>query len=323
MPAPPFRIGAVSIDPPLVFAPMVGLSHSPLRSLVAELGRPGLFFSEMLSASRLPSESFASAPALHRTPAEFPLAHQLFAATPEQAERGARALLRGEGDIIDFNLACPAPAIAGKMRAGAFLLSDLGQSEAILQRLRRTVSQRPLTVKIRLGLRPDLVYLKDLCQMLEGCGVEAICLHPRLVGEKLKGRARWEYIGHLKTMSRLPVIGNGDVTSAADCRRLFAATGCDGVMIGRAAVQKPWLFGEICGRPFEASPASLLAIYLDCCRRITGLYPERRALGRIKLFTWYYAANLRFGHRFAAHAQGAESLAAWEEMTKRDFLPAA
>lgn len=315
----PFSIGQVTVDPPLILAPMAGVSHSPLRQLVAAFARPGLFFSEMLSAKHLPDDVKKRSFWLQRTEVERPMAYQLVASSAAEAAVGGAALNDYGAEIVDLNLACPAPAIAGKRRAGGFLLSDLALVTEILVALRAVVSC-PLTVKIRLGTTPDLAFLRDLAGVLEGCGVDAVTLHPRLTSEKLKRRARWEYIGHLKAMTRLPVIGNGDVSTADDCRLMFAQTGCDGVMIGRAAVQRPWIFAEIIDQPPSISPAFLLTTYRQATELITTFFPPPQALGRLKEFTWYFSKNLPFGHRLAARLQNLPTLAACQELIETDFL---
>jgi len=315
----PFKIGSVTIDPPLILAPMAGVSHSPFRRLVASFARPGLFFSEMLSARHLPNDVRKNSVWLQRGEVEHPMAYQIVAPNPEEAVIGARELAGYGAEIIDLNLACPAPNIAGKRKAGGHLLSDLALIEKILTALRPAISC-PLTVKIRLGVAPDLAFLKDLVGVLETTGVDAVTLHPRLTSEKLRGKARWEYIGQLKSMTRLPVIGNGDVTSREDCLAMFLQTGCDGVMIGRAAVQKPWLFAEVLGEKQEINADFLWATYQEAWRLIGEFYPEHQALGRVKEFTWYFSKNLRFGHNLAARMQSLPDLATCREFAELEFL---
>ena len=317
----PFHIGSVLIDPPLVLAPMAGVSHSPFRRLVAGFGRPGLFFSEMLSARHLQEDVKKNSLWLRRSDIETPMAYQIVAASPEEAEDGAREIVNFGGEIIDLNLACPAPNI-GRRKAGAHLLSDLTLIEKMLSALRQSVSC-PLTVKIRLGDKPDLTFLQELNTVISQCRIDAITIHPRLIKDKLKRRARWEYIGHLKEMTHLPVIGNGDVKTSQDCLRMFKQTGCDGVMIGRAAVQKPWLFAEIIGKQQILSPEFLLDTYKKEWDLITGFFPEPMALGRIKEFTWHFSGNLKFGHRYAARMQSIRSIKACEQFRRENFIKAA
>ncbi len=298
----PFKIGPITVDPPLILAPMAGVTHSPFRQLVASFEKPGLFYSEMLSAKHLPHDLRKNSLWIQRTEIEHPMAYQIFAANADEAAVGCVELQEKNPEIIDLNLACPAPNIATRRKSGAYLLSDLGLIAEILSAMKEKV-QQPLTAKIRLGNKPDLHFLRDLSAVLEECGVNAVTLHPRLTSEKLKRRARWEYIGYLKEMSSIPVIGNGDVKSKEDCQKMFAQTGCDGVMIGRTAVQKPWIFAEICGEKQELSNDFLQSAYHRHIGLITNFFQPQQALGRIKEFTWYYSKNLRFGHRFAARLQ--------------------
>ena len=310
----PFRIGEVVVDPPLILAPMAGVSHSPFRRLVSSFGRPGLFFSEMLSARHLPGDIRENSLWLQQHDVEHPMAYQIVAPNPEEALLGAQALAGFGAEIIDLNLACPAPKIA-RRRSGGHLLSDLGQVGAILESLRPALSC-PLTVKIRLGVQPDLAFLQDLVAVLEACGVDAVTLHPRLTTEKLKGRARWDYIGHLKSMTRSE---ERRVKNREDCLAMFRQTGCDGVMIGRAAVQKPWLFAEIIREERGIDAGFLWATYQEAWRLISEFFPEPQALGRIKEFTWYFSRNLRFGHRLAARMQSLPTLSACRDFVAEEF----
>ncbi len=315
---PPFKIGPITIDPPLVLAPMAGISHSPFRRLVAGFTPPGLFFSEMLSARHLPYDVKKKSLWLRSSALEHPMAWQIVTPNPEEAAIGAAQLSHGE--IIDLNLACPAPNIA-RRRAGGHLLSDLKLTDSIIKAVRQAAPQA-MTVKIRLGKKPDLLFLRDLAAVIEENGVDAITLHPRLTTEKLKRRARWEYIGHLKEMVKIPVIGNGDVNSCADCLKMTAQTGCDGVMIGREAVRRPWIFAEICGREQVISPEFLLHTYEEMFDEIRKFFPPRMAMGRIKEFTWHFSTNLKFGHRLAARMQSLKDLDACLNFIRQNFITA-
>ena len=297
---------------------MAGVSHSPLRQLVAGFRPPGLFYSEMLSARHLPDDVKKNSLWLQRSTIERPMAYQIIAPNPEEAALGAGQLQDYNAEIIDLNLACPAPNIS-RRKSGAYLLSNLKLTASILTAIRHKIN-KPFTVKIRLGVKPDLIFLKDLTAVLEQCQVDAVTLHPRLTTEKLKRRARWEYIGHLKDMTSMPVIGNGDVQSREDCLKMFTQTGCDGVMIGRAAVQKPWIFSEICGITPEIKPEFLFEVYKKAYALIDDFFPPKQALGRVKEFTWYFSRNLRFGNRLAARMQSLSDLEACRQFIEENFI---
>lgn len=150
--------------------------------------------------------------------------------------------------------------------------------------------------------------------------VDGIILHPRIVSEKLKRRARWEYIGYLKDAVDIPVIGNGDVKTVDDCNQMFRETGCDAVMIGRTAIQKPWIFHDITvGFDRIPDPEEMLDAYRSVIAEIRNFFPESKAIGRIKEYTWYAAENMTFGHHFASRIQRLKSLSGLDETIEREF----
>ena len=306
----PLKIGDLKIDFPAIQAPMAGITHSPFRMLVATYGKPGLFFSEMLSAKSVLFEDFSQSIYLKciDTSIERPIAYQIFASDEESAYNAAQRL-NGEDyiDIVDFNLSCPAPEIAKKRKAGAFLLSDLNLSLSILKSVRKALT-KPFTVKVRIGMKEDKAFLKELISVVEDAGANAITVHPRLVKQKLKGKSRWEYIGFVKDIAKIPVIGNGDVKNKEDFFKMIEETGCDGVMIGRAAVQKPWIFGEIKGQTFNIHADFLVELYTKMLELYTSFFPPEKVLGRVKEFTWYFSKNLKFGHYFASKVQASKSV---------------
>ncbi len=318
MPISPFKIANIKIDPPLILAPMAGISHSPFRRLVADFKSPGLFYSEMLSARHLAQDVNKNSFWLQRTEMEHPMAYQIIAADPGEAVAGAVEMQNFGAEILDLNLACPAPNIA-RRKSGAYLLSDLQLVEEMLKAVRQAINI-PFTVKIRLGKKADLHFLAELTALLNE-QVDAIILHPRLTTEKLKRRARWEYIGHLKDMAKIPVIGNGDVQTRADCLKMMHQTGCDGVMIGRAAVQKPWIFADEDELP-EINADFLFETYKKAFNLITEFFPPKNAMGRVKEFTWYFSRNLRFGNRLAARMQSLENIDACKDFMQDNFIKA-
>lgn len=314
----PFQVRDMNIDPPLVLAPMAGLTHLALRRVIRRYGRPGLFFTEMLSAASVPKENMRDSLFLMTEPEEHPIAFQIFAGTVNRAEAAVMRLRELGVKWIDLNMACPAPEIARKRKSGAFLLGDLETASRILDRI-RTLFNGVLSVKIRLGWKADRTWLAELGSLLE-VRVDAVALHPRMVQEKLKRKARWEYIGYLKRTVRIPVIGNGDIRCVEDATRMFAETGCDAVMIGRAAAEKPWIFRDIVGGcDWRPGPEDLLKAYRDVVNGIRSLFPDTKALGRIKEYTWYAAENMTFGHHFAGKIQGLKNMNRLDETIEREF----
>ncbi len=306
----PIQIRNLVIDPPLVLAPMEGLTHTALRQVVSAFGGIGLLSTEMLSARRLPAENPDISPYLIRTPAERPLSYQLLTANPAEVGRAVDALHACDADAIDLNMGCPAPAV-GRFGAGAGLMDQPGLAAAIVAEARRRTSL-PLTAKIRLGSDLDDRKLEDFCSLLEGEGIDMLSVHARLKQESFARRPRWERIAGIKQRLRIPVVANGGIFSAADAEECLRVSGADGLMLGRGAVTRPWLFAEIARRVYGrevAEPAvSLPAVYEQFVEALIRHFRPEYRLGRLKQFTPYFAKNYPFGHYLASRVQSSACL---------------
>jgi nifR3 family TIM-barrel protein len=315
----PLVIGALHIDPPLLLAPMAGLTHAPLRRLPAELGGVGLFYSEMLSARALPHEIPGRSRMLAPVERGRPLCLQLFAAEPEQIAPAVAAGMAWRPEAWDLNFGCPAPEIL-RQGAGAALARDLGRAWRMAEAMRQAVPG-PLIFKIR--AEEDAVRLLEFARMLEAAGADAIVVHGRTAREKLCRPARWAPIAAVAAAVRVPVIGNGDVRSAADAERLLAETGCAGVMIGRAAAERPWVFREIAaGWGLPVPPLRLRtrgAVYRRLAKLVREHFDHPRDLYRLREFTGYFAKNYAFGHQFWKGVQNAVDIGAARRLAK-DFF---
>ncbi len=321
MQAKSFYIKNLKVDPPLMLAPMSGLTHTVLRQLVAELGGCGLFYTEMLSARALPSEAPDSSPWLRSTAQQRPITYQLLVSHPEELPAAIEKVESCGGDGIDLNMGCTTALIA-KRGGGIALMKEPKRAQAIV-RASRKATDLPLTAKIRLGWTLNWNGLRDFCFMLQDNGVDAVCVHPRLKQDRLKRPARWEYIGRIKELLDIPVIGNGDVNSPQAAMRMFEFTGCDGVMIGRAAVQSPWLFHQIanllspelyhnkCPDPVEAFNRFISLLE-------NSMEPEY-TLPLLKRFTFYFSQNYAFGHTLWSLVHNADSLATATDLAKEFF----
>ncbi len=305
------RIGSLEIDPPLAVAPMVGLSHSALRSLLASLGGVGLFYSEMLSAKRLPSESRDSSPGLIRGAEERPLVYQLYATESSALEAAVAKLEWLDAQGIDLNLGCPAPQLR-KIGAGAFLLDRPDGLQKVLRRL-RAATQLPISVKIRIGPQADGRVLRYRCLMLEEEGVDLIIVHARLTTEKFCRRPRWHLLQDSCEAVGIPIFANGGIFTVEDARNCLAASGAAGLMIGRGAVSNPFLIRDI-AREIYGFPVSSLAdftreaLYFRFIELLNERFPSERRLGRLKQFTHYFAAAEPFGHELASRVQSSSSM---------------
>jgi tRNA-dihydrouridine synthase B len=302
----PIPIGGATIDPPLLLAPMAGITHSAFRRLVADFGGHGALCTEMLSAPAVCSENLERSPFTKKRPCEGAVIYQLRLTGDENLPLTLDRLRSLEPLGIDVNLGCPAPEIR-KCGGGTGLFSDRKRLARVLSGIRRHWSG-PLTVKCRLGNRADnwQEVFADRLALFESIGIDAITVHPRFSDEKLKRVARWELFPWIASLTRLPIIANGDITRPdARTRALLDSGRCQGLMIGRMAAVKPWIFSEFSG----AAPS---VDYCDIWDRFYGFvlddFPPEKAIGRIKEFSAYFARNFKFGHDLFRLVQGANDL---------------
>ncbi len=315
------RIRDLDIPVPLALAPMVGLSHSAFRSLVAELGGAGLFFTEMLSAKRLPSENETISPFLVRSAAEYPLFYQIFTSDEKEVEAAVERLEELDAQGIDVNLGCPAPQLR-KLGAGLELFNQTETVAPIIKRLRLR-TDLPLSVKIRLGESENGEKLLASCRMFEHLGVDLITIHARLNGEKFCRKPRWSLISPITAKLSIPVIANGGIFSVNDARKCLEQSGADGLMIGRGGVRCPWLLRDIARElygldtvPVQQTGQALYTRFIALL--IERFRPEKR-LGRLKQFTHYFAANYHFGHHLASGVQNSLSMEQANEVAEEFF----
>lgn len=230
------RLGNLQLNSNLLLAPMAGITDFPFRQLAREHGC-GLAFTEMVSAQGLLRKGEAF---LKIGSNEHPISVQLFGSNSiALAEAAVRAQELG-ADAIDLNMGCPAKQVV-KTGAGVDLMRFPEKVEGILLAMRKMVTC-PLTVKIRSGWDEKQINAVEISKLAEGCGLDAITVHPRTKDQAFRGWADWSVIAAVKRAVRIPVIGNGDVTTPFLIRKLFDETGCDGVMIGRGALGNPWIF---------------------------------------------------------------------------------
>ena len=235
------RIGSVQLANQVVLAPLAGITDLPFRRLAKEHGC-GLVCSEMISSNGLIYNSAKTRQMLASHPEEKPLAVQIFGASPSIMAQAARDVADSGADIVDINFGCSVKKVV-KTGAGAALMRTPELAEAVIRAVREAISI-PLTIKIRSGWDASGKDAFVLIEIAEKCGVDAVTVHPRTAGQGFGGRADWGLIAGIKKRTALPIIGNGDITCAVDARRMMDETGCDAVMIGRAAIGNPWVFSE-------------------------------------------------------------------------------
>ncbi len=234
-------IGKLPVEFPVALGPMAGVTDSAYREIAASMGC-GLFTTEMVSAKALYYKNKNTELLLTRGETEYPLGVQLFGRDPDIIAEMALKI-EDRFDYIDFNMGCPVPKVV-KNGEGSALLQEPELVEKIFTRLVKTV-HKPVTVKIRKGFLKDQELAPEIARILESCGVSAVSVHARTREQYYSGRADWQAIRHVKEAVSIPVIGNGDVTDGKRAQAMLEETGCDGVMIARAAEGNPWVFREV------------------------------------------------------------------------------
>lgn len=236
------KIGNTVLPNPLILAPMAGVTDLPFRLLCREQGA-GLVCMEMISAKAVAFRNRNTEKLMQTVPGESPVSLQLFGSDPEVISETAKEIEERPFDILDLNMGCPVPKIVGNGE-GSALMKNPKLVEQIVARTVRAV-KKPVTVKIRKGFDDSHVNAVEIARIAEASGAAAVAVHGRTREQYYSGKADWEIIRKVKEAVRIPVIGNGDVDSPQQSERLLAETGCDGIMIGRAARGNPWLFHQI------------------------------------------------------------------------------
>lgn len=236
------RIGDVELAGQAVLAPLAGIGNLPFRLLCRRFGA-ALVCTEMMSCHGLVRRQPQTVKMLATDPREKPVSFQLFGADPEVMAEASLRLAEAGADVVDLNFGCPVPKVV-RHGGGAALLREPDRLEAIVAACSRRCP-RPVTVKIRAGWDEQGVNAEDIARRAEAAGAAALTVHARTRSQQFAGRAQWEIIARVVKSVRLPVIGNGDVATGADARRLLDETGCAAVMIGRGALGRPWVFQHV------------------------------------------------------------------------------
>ncbi len=243
--AAPLRIGSLELSVPVVLAPMAGITNTAFRRLCREYGA-GLYVSEMITSRALVERTPESMRLITHHESETPRSIQLYGVDPKTvAEAVTMLVAENRADHIDLNFGCPVPKVTRK-GGGAALPWKLGLFREIVERAARAAGDVPLTVKMRKGIDADHLTYLEAGRAAEGAGAASIALHARTAAEFYSGTADWSAIAKLKeVVTSVPVLGNGDIWSADDALRMVAETGCDGVVVGRGCLGRPWLFGDL------------------------------------------------------------------------------
>ena len=247
LPSPGLSIGPIDVASPVVLAPLAGITNTAYRRLCREYGA-GLYVSEMITSRALVERTPESMRLIQHHESETLRSIQLYGVEPNTvAEAVTMLVAEDRADHIDLNFGCPVAKVT-RRGGGAALPWKLGLFRDIVERAVRAAGDVPVTVKMRKGIDADHLTYLEAGRAAEGAGVASIALHARTASEFYSGTADWSAIATLKeTIASVPVLGNGDIWSAADALRMVDETGCDGVVVGRGCLGRPWLFGDLAG----------------------------------------------------------------------------
>lgn len=238
-----WKIGDIEIKNRVVLAPMASISNSAYRTIIKEMGC-GLIFAEMVSDKAVQYKNKKTIDLLYMTDYERPIAQQIFGSDIESFKTAAKFIEEFmKPDIIDINMGCPVPKVALRAQAGSALLKHPEKVYEIVKEIKETVSV-PVTVKIRSGWDDKSINAIEIAKLCEKAGASAISIHARTRAQGYSGKANWDIIRQVKAAVSIPVIGNGDVRTPQDAKRMLDETGCDAVMIGRGVLGNPWLIKD-------------------------------------------------------------------------------
>ena len=240
---PGFDVGPVRVAVPLLLAPMEDVTNLAFRLIAKRIARPGLMFTEFVSAMAVHYAPDKATRKMRVLEQERPLGVQIFGGDPGVMARTAQIAEEMGADIVDVNMGCWVPKVC-RTGSGAALLKDPALAEEIVSAVVKAV-RVPVTVKVRAGWDWSLFAAPDLAKRFQGAGAQMITLHARFAKQGFEGEADWKLINELRKAVTVPLIGNGDVRTPADAERMIAETGCDGVMVGRAAISNPWQLAKV------------------------------------------------------------------------------
>ena len=325
------NIGPLRISPPLLQAPMAGFTNFAYRQILRRHGGVGLLATEMVSARGV-MEMDARGEAVPQrlwgvADEPRPLAVQIWDNDPGTlAAVAARLVGEFAVSVVDINFGCPARAISQKAQSGSYLLQYPQRIGAIVERVARACHPTPVTAKIRLGPSRQRITATEVALALEEAGAAAVTIHGRAAADMYRGHADWDMIARVKqSVGRIPVVGNGDIATVEAAVEAFARYGVDGVMIGRAALARPWLFSQIQAAlnnqavPPEPSLAEQERILLDHYRLIVERFGEKKGTMLMRRYACCHARGLPGARRFRANVALAKTQEQFEAVVRRDF----
>jgi nifR3 family TIM-barrel protein len=315
----PVSVGAMRVWPPVVLAPMAGVTNYPFRAVCREFGA-GLYVSEMINARPLADGRDKTLKLADFGDGESPRSLQLYGTDPYYVAEAVKRLV-GEGriDHLDMNFGCPVPKVT-RRGGGAAIPLKPNLLRNIVRAAVRHAETVPVTLKVRLGINHDHLTFRDAGRVAEDEGCTAVGLHARTAAQLYHGFADWEAIAELKQALRIPVLGNGDIWEAEDALRMMRRTGCDGVIVGRGCLGRPWLFRDLAdvfaGRQPRNPPgfAEVIDIMLRHARMMADWFGERLGIVSFRRHASWYTKGFRMTSELRAGVMRIESVAELERL---------
>ena len=292
-----WKISNVEIDNRVVLAPMAGICNSAYRKIVKEMGC-GLIYAEMVSDKAICYDNKKTIDMLYMEDVERPIAQQIFGSDVDSFVYSAKYIEENmKPDIIDINMGCPVPKVTLRAQAGSALLKDPNKVKEIVSAVVKAV-KCPVTVKIRSGWDNNHINAVHIARVCEEAGASAICIHGRTRSQGYSGKADWDIIRDVKNNVKIPVIGNGDVTSPEKAKEMLDYTGCDAVMIGRAALGNPWLIRNTVlyleGKPYTPpTEVDRVDMCIKHLKMLAELKTEKQAVLEIRSHVGWYLKNVK------------------------------
>ncbi len=319
--APALRIGPIALEAPVVLAPMAGITNTAFRRLCREHGA-GLYVAEMVTSRALVERGEETFRLLSHHESETPRSVQLYGVDPATVERAVQIIVdEDRADHIDLNFGCPVPKVT-RRGGGSALPWKHELFRAIVERAVRAAGDIPLTVKMRKGIDDEHLTYLEAGRTAEAAGVAAVALHGRTAAQHYSGTADWDAIARLKeAVTTVPVLGNGDIWQAEDAVRMMDATGCDGVVVGRGCLGRPWLFGDLVaafeGREerFRPSLREVFAVFRRHAELLVEFFgDEDRACRDIRKHVAWYGKGYPMGGDVRRALAAVSSLAEIDEL---------